>query len=508
MLKPCWTCRRRTIQCDQSRFPCSKCEKAGLECHETRPLRWVKGVAIRGKLRGHVFRAPSDAPEGPRATGSDGKQVSLTSEKRLRILHTPSYAMQDPRIHHMDRLSKYYIDYYNQRICKLYILFDSESNPFRNLISFCLEDLALQKSIVAIAARHFANTGRSFDTTDAAVPHRFVNANMDALLFKKQAIEALSSSLSDTGSRRTEATMATILLLIFLDLLESGIDGWNSHLQGARGLLILNESLVKYAPISDQKINAGDTVRDTRKFIMEQLLLIETLGNALSSPNIVSEAFVVDNGMKHQESMVRSFLGCPGFLLRAVQFFSDQRPLIAEFRSTEFRRNEHSNISIVQDTLTMLDLTERFDCLEWAADLQRRTASSTEVTKLRMLSQAYKLAALLYGRRVLNALTEATSNNEKLVSQLLSLIETLQNDAVIFKCLLWPTFIAGLDCWTESQQVFVMKSLRALWDSTSCLNVIGASNILRDHWKREDLPEVLMQEISDINGLGRGWLLI
>lgn len=156
-------------------------------------------------------------------------------------------------------------------------MFDSESNPFRNLLSFCLEDLALQKSIVAIAARHFANTGRSFDTTDVAVPHRFVNANMDALLFKKQAIEALSSSLSDTGSRRTEATMATILLLIFLDLLESGIDGWNSHLQGARGLLILNESLVKSAPISDHKINAGDTVRDTRKFIMEQLLLYALL---------------------------------------------------------------------------------------------------------------------------------------------------------------------------------------------------------------------------------------
>jgi hypothetical protein len=100
---------------------------------------------------------------------------------------------------------------------------------------------------------------------------------MDALLFKKQTIEALSSSLSDMGSRRTEATMATILLLIFLDLLESGIDGWNSHLQGARGLLILNQSLVKSTPMPDQKINAGDTVRDTRKFIMEQLLLYALL---------------------------------------------------------------------------------------------------------------------------------------------------------------------------------------------------------------------------------------
>ncbi|KAJ5368784.1 uncharacterized protein N7496_008544 [Penicillium cataractarum] len=504
MIKPCWTCRRRTIQCDQSGFPCSKCEKAGLECHDKRPLRWVEGVAIRGKLRGHVFKAPSEAPQGPQVARSDEKQVSLISEKRLRILHTPPYAMQDPRIHNMDRLSKYYIDYYNQRICKLYILFDSDSNPFRNLLSFSLEDLALQKSIVAIAARHFANTGRSFDTTDAVVPSRFVHANMDALLFKKQTIEALSSSLSDVGSRRTEVTMATILLLIFLDILESGIDGWDSHLQGARGLLTLNQSLVKCTPKSDKKIDTGDTVRETRKFITEQLLLIETLGSALSGPRIVSEAFVGDNGMKHQESIVRSFLGCPGFLLRAVQFFSDQRSLITEFR----RRQETSNISILQDTLAMLDLTGRFDCLEWAADLQRCAASSIEVTKLCMLSQAYKTATLLYGTRVLNALTAATSNNEELVSQLLGLIETLQNDAILFKCLLWPTFIAGLDCWAENQQAFVMKLLRALWDSTSCLNVIGASNILRDHWRREEMPETLMHEISDVDGIGRGWLLI
>jgi hypothetical protein len=102
--------------------------------------------------------------------------------------------------------------------------------------------------------------------------------------------------------------------------------------------------------------------------------------------------------------------------------------------------------------------------------------------------------------------TAATPNNVELVSQLLSLIAGLQNDAILFKCLLWPTFIAGLESWAESQQALVMGSLQTLWDSTSCLNVIGASKILRDHRKREDFPDVLMCEISDIGGLGRGWL--
>jgi hypothetical protein len=52
---PCYTCRNRRIQCDQSGVPCGKCQKAGLECHDKRPFKWVKGVAIRGKLQGHSY---------------------------------------------------------------------------------------------------------------------------------------------------------------------------------------------------------------------------------------------------------------------------------------------------------------------------------------------------------------------------------------------------------------------------------------------------------------------
>lgn len=57
----CYTCRRRRIQCDRSQVPCAKCQKMGLECFATRPPRWVKGVAIRGKMRGVSFEDNRDA---------------------------------------------------------------------------------------------------------------------------------------------------------------------------------------------------------------------------------------------------------------------------------------------------------------------------------------------------------------------------------------------------------------------------------------------------------------
>jgi hypothetical protein len=63
--KPCWTCRNRHVQCDQTRMPCAKCLKAGLECSEKRPVRWVQGVAIRGKMQGHMYVCPADKPVAP-----------------------------------------------------------------------------------------------------------------------------------------------------------------------------------------------------------------------------------------------------------------------------------------------------------------------------------------------------------------------------------------------------------------------------------------------------------
>lgn len=197
----------------------------------------------------------------------------------------------------------------------------------------------------------------------------------------------------------------------------------------------------------------------------------------------------------HQESIVRSFLGCPEFVLRAISFFSNQRALLESKRSTI-------------DTIAMLELTEKFDCVEWASSFQQTGSSSTkEIDQLCMLSQAYKNAALLYGRHVLGPSTDTTRDDE-LVSQLLSMVETLKNNATLFKCLLWPTFMAGLGSQAQSQKDAVIKLLGSLWDSTSCLNVISASKILQDYWKKKEQTDTRMPGTSGIDELAYGWLLI
>lgn len=51
--KGCWTCKRKRIQCDETRPSCKRCAERGLTCegYEIR-LRWGAGIASRGRFSG------------------------------------------------------------------------------------------------------------------------------------------------------------------------------------------------------------------------------------------------------------------------------------------------------------------------------------------------------------------------------------------------------------------------------------------------------------------------
>jgi len=159
----------------------------------------------------------------------------------------------------------------SERICKLFIVYDSDKNPFRSLIALGMKDLVLLKALLAMAARHHVNAGQPFHQLGNLTSPRLISANRDALLFKHQAMEALSHSLRDRNLANQDTTVASVFLLIFLDLLESGSDGWNFHLEGAKSLIA---SIYKHS--EDQAVinqGPGETVRGIRDFIMKQIYL-------------------------------------------------------------------------------------------------------------------------------------------------------------------------------------------------------------------------------------------
>ncbi|KAJ5612776.1 hypothetical protein N7510_005970 [Penicillium lagena] len=533
--EPCYTCRRRRIQCDRSQMPCAKCVKAGIECFDTRPLRWVKGIAIRGKMQGHSYDGHSAA--SPVATiihTSTKSEQSLvkSSTRNLQptVINFP-FMVQHPSFSTMNRISKYYLDYCgsslteffqkreraderhpdNERICKLFIVYDSERNPFRNLIPLGFEDPVLLKAILTLAARHHANSGQPFHQLEGTASPEFIKINHDALLFKHEAVKALSSALADTSSAKRDSIVASIFLLIFLDLLESGSSGWNFHLEGAKRLIAYTEP-----PESQNGINGGlgQTVQEIRTFMMKQIHLIEILGATFLRPKLLSQPTPYNQSdAEPPEAIEQSFLGCPGYLLSAIQRLSARRDSIAGPEPLD----DIAIQSHVRETTAVIHQIQAFDCYIWACSLkqpQPQSSSRQEIGNLCKLSQTYKTGALIYGGRILDALSQDTtppSGQDGLVSESLGLIDALREDQDLFKCILWPIFVTGLECRWQAEREFLTGCLDKFWIATKCLNVINAAEILQEYWQQEDSKppgENSSRWIFNIGRAGQDWLLI
>ncbi|KAF3398562.1 hypothetical protein F1880_006294 [Penicillium rolfsii] len=521
---PCYTCRNRRIQCDQSGIPCGKCQKAGLECHDKRPLKWVKGVAIRGKMQGHLYENAN-----PASSLEKDRPVTSTNPKRALIRASArrdqrfdssgitssssssstsaglSLTIQDPTFSTLNNTSKYYIDYYNERICQLFIVYDTERNPFRSLIPLGLENPVLMKALLALAARHHVNNGQSFHETGSPTSPQLITANRHALAFKHQAMEALSKSLADPELSKQDTTVASIFLLVFLDLLESGSDGWNYHLEGAKNLIAStypqsgSQAGINHGP--------GRTVQEIRAFITKQIKVIETLGGAFLRPKLLSYfASFEQQELQVQENIESSFLGCPEHLLSAIQQLSTQRDRIAEAKELDQTAME----SLSKETKSLLEMVQNFDCYAWASGLpQSRNPSPSEILSLCSMSRSYKLGTLIYGRRILDAMTGEKTVLDDTVAELLSLIDSLKNDRIMFKCVLWPIFIAGLECQWQPQREFLIACAERFWDITYCLNAVNAAKILQEYWRQVDASRQAQSRwIFEIGRLGRDWLWI
>ena len=200
-----------------------------------------------------------------------------------------------------------------------------------------------------------------------------------------------------------------------------------------------------------------------------------------------------------QKSVDQSYLGCPEYLLAVLQSFSFFRDILANLEPID-GIILHSDI---QQASNVLESTQNFDCDTWASSLPQ--SHPQDIHKLCTLAQAYKISSLIYGRCVLDALlaNNATSQDD-LVCELIGIIDALKPDEALFKCILWPMFVAGLEAQKQTQRDFIIDCLEKFWFETKCINVVNAGNILRKFWQQD----CQASWIFNIGQLGRDWLLI
>jgi hypothetical protein len=206
-----------------------------------------------------------------------------------------------------------------------------------------------------------------------------------------------------------------------------------------------------------------------------------------------------------QQKLEHSYLGCPEYLLDALGTFSSCR----DFLVSSLSRSQVDLDTRIQKASAVLRSTKNFDCYAWAATLTRLPSTSIQFQELSNLAESYKIGAQIYGRRVLDALIGEETVQDYLVRRLIGVIRELRSDPNLFKCILWPMVIAGLESHQKAHREFIIGCLEKFWLETRCLNVVNTGTILRKLWQREEQEEPAPTHwIFKIGQLGGDWLLV
>ena len=123
--------------------------------------------------------------------------------------------------------------------------------------------------MLALAARHDVNRHFTFQQPPSVDISRSSKPHQDALLYKYQAIQGLSLALKDPTTYMQDTITASVFLMIFLDLVESGSDRWNYHLEGAKKLIASIPPSPNYHDGNNQ--DPGRTIQAIRTFINRQI---------------------------------------------------------------------------------------------------------------------------------------------------------------------------------------------------------------------------------------------
>ncbi|KKK14615.1 hypothetical protein AOCH_005803 [Aspergillus ochraceoroseus] len=538
MTKGCYTCRRRRIICDNALPTCRKCRGAGKEClGYQKPLVWVKGgVASRGKMIGLSFDDvqkdtetqdnlstsanfpenaellhPSSLPPPPQveteAECADRHQGAPVAVNRVPI----PWVLTDPLFKDCSRMSRFYIDHFNHNVTRYLALYSDVRNPFRDLIPLVSDSPVISYSLAATGALHHAilvngefspmpwSADRLSTSGIPSPPEEAPPTEISSLVrrpstrsyehflgLKQRALHQLSQDICDPVMRNDNMTLAAIMVFALMDAIESGHAAWKFHLEGAKKIIQNREH--------DPTSQARRMMNWVDDFATDGCLLIQLMGSTLARPGSLSKPFYSSAMglpvLKRLEET--SWVGCPAYLLEAILLVHAFFDLEPDANSSP-HVPEGSNPLQCPDKITLH--IQAFDPVAWAESLQ----SYLYLPDLSMriaLATIYKASVYLYATRVLSrprpGSTISTTlglppDHAEVAALLIHQISLIPVSDPHFKCLIWPSFIAGAECRDPAQRPFLLESLRTLYFLITSVNIRNAAWVLTLMWRKRDL---------------------
>ncbi|KAG5298007.1 C6 finger domain-containing protein [Histoplasma ohiense] len=461
----------------------------------------------------------------------------------------------DPLFQGLDKISRHYLTYFDRNFCKLMVLFEvPHNNPYRRLIQMVNVSSGLCAAMAAIGACHHLHILHYSDQSqpversckskgslleDGEQFARSPNPNVRVayqhlLLLKHRALCQLELTLSNPKTRGEDASIASALLLMVLDMVESGRGTWKVHVEGAKKLL-QSRIFPLLANASDGASPLPRAIYDGfNMFLAGSCLTFDIMGSTLTpsgswSEPISSHLITSPNLLSDTEKKV--WLGCPGSLLRIVLYISSLRHTASSPQTLAPR----VNIS------TILSQINAFDPERWTRDIYSSLYTGTEYQvsdhhlsrgshwrtppvlessdstdsnipfsnsdALYHLASAYKITITIYAIRILlhPSPDECTFFAEQ-VTTVLNHLSLIPPTSELFKSILWPTFIAGAECRSPEQRTWFHDKLDQMWRQCWTLNIREAMRVLDVIWSREYQHDG--DWAADFDRLGANWLFI
>ncbi|KAJ4104059.1 hypothetical protein NW760_010735 [Fusarium oxysporum] len=370
-MRNCWNCRRRRVKCDGLRPHCGKCQAIGAEClGYGKLITWINGIASRGHMKDRTFHepAPPISPLHPWNQNLENglkyvNYVITPGDGSFAVSHRPDVApvisipkaLTDPIFQDIPHDARELIDYYGQSICSSIMMVDGLQNPYRDVISLVGASKAVANAIMAVASCHaihskagypvFLNpAGRSFDISTISEINR-------SIIFKQKALAYLADAISEPLEEAKTYILATITLLMLLELYEGGAGPWRVHLEGAKQLLD--------AETADDGIRSPRMIRN----MLEELAIFDIFGSAFVQHSPQTLPLSTRLTASDRDMMFSlSGLGCPMQILTAIESVNLQWRAWAEYGISDAPTLCGSPSQLLSTTL--VDIV-KFDAEEW-----------------------------------------------------------------------------------------------------------------------------------------------
>ncbi|KAL6406804.1 Zn(2)-C6 fungal-type DNA-binding domain protein [Ilyonectria robusta] len=459
--KGCKVCDRRRIRCDLERPFCQKCQKKGLKCPGYGPqLKWIGGVAARGRLKG--LNTPGYQGVSP------GKSQAST---RPLVLPTADLESAGYSPHRLDLLTadadfhsftSGLLEYYSKSIAGLMVWLDTDQNDYRRrVLPLAKNEPGLRLAVAAISAQHGS----------ALFPHsppEFPELARDACLgFIQRSAEEMTHRLT-TGSVLDSCTdlvtaewmLASILIMICFEMVQSRLEAAECHLKAARRLINIfsstNAGTSELFGFLQNQLSIHDVLASTTSFNLQDL------ENTITPPpNTKMTIFSEYLTLLHRVTLTSRQAACRS----DTDSSTLPQQLSANFVRSQFEQARGATL-LTAGKLHLEHSTPRHDLVH--------------------LVETYHNAALLYSYRCvgLEKLDPATRLEQQLLSlRLPDQLLQFDDQKLHLQNLPWPALIAGTECHGNvDQQGKVVKVFLDIYESTKFKHYLEILEFLQTFW--------------------------